>query len=229
MRSAPRDPARAATAPGLVGPRRRRCRAALLLVDVVNRLDFPGSRTLVEACLPMSRRLERLARRARDAGMPVIYVNDNFGRWESDWRKVLEACLAPDSPGRPMVERLRPRQGDYFVLKPKHSGFYSTTLDLLLRYLGVETLILTGIATDICILFTANDAYMRDYRLFVPSDCCAANRRSEHSGSLGQIRKVLKADTHPSSRLDLGALCRGRRTRPAGGRAAVRRLRLLQK
>jgi nicotinamidase-related amidase len=177
-------------------------------VDVVNRLDFPGSGSLVNACLPMSRRLDRLAQRARDVGMPVVYVNDNFGLWESDWRKVLEACLAPDSPGRAMVERLAPREGDYFVLKPKHSGFYCTTLDLLLRSLGAQTLVLTGIATDICIFFTANDAYMRDYRLFVPSDCCAANERSEHALALRRMRKLLKAQTRPSPRLALPSLCR---------------------
>ena len=158
----------------------------------------------------MSRRLARLARRARDARVPVIYVNDNFGRWESDWRKVLGACLRPDSPGREFVQRLRPEEGDYFVLKPKHSGFFSTTLDLLLRYLGVDTVILAGIATDNCILFTANDAYMRDYRLVVPRDCCAANTQERHRHALRQIRTVLKADTTPESRLDLGRLKAGR-------------------
>jgi nicotinamidase-related amidase len=194
---------------GVLTDSSHRSRAALLLVDVVNRLDFPGSGSLVRASLPMARRLRRLAVRARDARIPVVYVNDNFGRWESDWRKVLEACLAQDSPGREVVAQVVPREGDYFVLKPRHSGFYSTTLDLLLRHLGARTLVLTGIATDICILFTANDAYMRGYGLFVPSDCCAANTRDKHSHALRQIRDVLKADTRPSSRLDLRAL-RGR-------------------
>jgi nicotinamidase-related amidase len=175
-------------------------------VDVVNRLDFPGSGPLVRKCLPMSRRLARLARRAREAGVPVVYVNDNFGRWESDWRKVLQTCLAEDSPGREVVARLRPEEGDYFVLKPRHSGFFSTTLDLLLRYLGADTVVLGGIATDICILFTANDAYMRDYRLVVPSDGCAANTAARHREALRQIRTILKADTTPCARLDVDRL-----------------------
>jgi nicotinamidase-related amidase len=183
-------------------------------VDVINRLDFPGSRALLRQCLPMSRRLARLARRARDARVPVIYVNDNFGRWESDWRKVLGACLRPDSPGRELVQRLRPEEGDYFVLKPKHSGFFSTTLDLLLRYLGADTVILAGIATDNCILFTANDAYMRDYQLLVPRDCSAANTLAKHRAALRQIREVLKADTSPEARLDLARLRRGGARRP---------------
>jgi nicotinamidase-related amidase len=199
-------PARARTAPSVLGDRRRRSRTALLLVDVINRLDFPGSRSLIRLALPMSRRLARLTHRARKAKVPVVYVNDNFGRWESDWRKVLEICLAADAPGREIVKRLTPEEGDYFVLKPKHSGFFSTTLDLLLRYLGAETVILAGIATDICILFTANDAYMRDYHLFVPRDCSAANTRGKHKEALRQIRDVLKADTSPEAWLDLARL-----------------------
>jgi nicotinamidase-related amidase len=204
---------RSARAPGVLGGASRRSRVALLLVDVVNRLEFPGSASLVRASLPMARRLRRLAARARDARIPVVYVNDNFGRWESDWRKVLDTCLASDSPGREVVAQLVPREGDYFVLKPKHSGFYSTTLELLLRHLGAHTLVLTGIATDICILFTANDAYMRDYALFVPSDCCAANTRETHAHALRQVRELLKADTTASTRLDLRELRRPRRAR----------------
>jgi nicotinamidase-related amidase len=193
-----------------------RARAALLLVDVVNDLDFPGSGPLVRAALGMAPRLARLAARARQVGMPVVYVNDNFGRWRSDWRSVVDRCLAPTSPGRRVVEQLRPDDGDYFVLKPKHSGFFSTTLDLLLQQMGVETVVLAGIATDICILFTANDAYMRDYGVVVPRDCVAANTRHKTDFSLRQIREVLKGRT-PSSRslgtAALAALRSGRRSR----------------
>jgi nicotinamidase-related amidase len=180
-------------------PSTRRSTTALLLVDVINDLDFPGSRPLIREAEAMAPRLARLAARARRAAVPVIYVNDNFGRWQSDWRKVVERCQDSASPGRRVVERLRPSPDDYFVLKPKHSGFFSTTLDLLLSYLGVRTVVLTGIATDICILFTANDAYMRDYRVVVPRDCVAANTRRKSGFALGQIREVLKGST-PSSR-----------------------------
>jgi nicotinamidase-related amidase len=168
---------------------------ALLLVDVINDLDFPGARPLVKDAEAMARRLARLAARAREAGVPVVYVNDNFGRWRSDWRKVVERCLDPRSPGHKVVEQLKPGPQDYFVLKPKHSGFFSTTLDLLLRYLEVHTVVLTGIATDICILFTANDAYMRDYQVVVPRDCVAANTRRKSAFALEQIRTVLKGET----------------------------------
>jgi nicotinamidase-related amidase len=184
-----------------VGADRPRSATALVLIDTINRIDFPGSRSLLRECAPMARRLERLAHRARNARIPVIYVNDNFGRWESDFRRVLEACLEPGAPGRFLVERLQPREGDYFVLKPMHSGFHFTPLDLLLRHLGARTLIVTGIATDICVLFTANDAYMRGYRLFVPADCCVANTRERHRQALRQLRAVIGADTRVSTRL----------------------------
>lgn len=177
----------------------RRPKVALLLVDVINDLEFPGADALVKAAHAMAPRLARLASRARGAGVPVIYVNDNFGRWQSDWRRVIEQCLSPSAPGHRVVETLQPAPDDYFVLKPKHSGFFSTTLDLLLRYLGVGTVIVTGIATDICILFTANDAYMRDYQVVVPRDCVAANTRARTEFALRQIREVLKGTT-PVSR-----------------------------
>jgi nicotinamidase-related amidase len=179
-------------------------------VDVINDLAFPGSADLVRQAEPMSLRIARLAERARAARIPVVYVNDNFGRWRSDWRQVIDVCLAEGSPGRHMVARLQPHPEDYFVLKPMHSGFHSTTLDLLLRDLGVSTVVLTGVATDICILFTANDAYMRGYEVIVPSDCVAANTPVKSSAALQQIREVLKASTPTSSRLRLGALARRR-------------------
>src|SRR5207248_2360578 len=107
-----------------------------------------------------------LKKRAKAAGIPAIYVNDNFGIWQSDFRSVVRHCLEDGVCGAPIARLLAPEADDYFVLKPKHSGFYSTTLDILLDYLGVRALILTGIAANICVLFTANDAYMRDFRLF---------------------------------------------------------------
>lgn len=181
---------------------------ALLLIDVINDLDFDGGRRLLDHALPMAGAIAALKRRARSHGVPVIYVNDNFGRWQSDLGKLLDHCLDDGCIGRPVVEMLMPDDHDYFVLKPKHSGFYSTTLAVLLDYLGVATVILTGLTTDICVLFTANDAYMRDYELVVPEDCVAAVDRDDHAHALAQIRSVLKADTTPSTRLDIKRLAR---------------------
>ncbi|MGH7138996.1 MAG: cysteine hydrolase family protein [Pirellulales bacterium] len=179
---------------------------ALLLIDVINDLDFPDADRLLEFALPMARQIAALKDRAKQEGVPVVYVNDNFGRWRSDFNAQVEHCLEEGVNGKPLVELLRPHEDDYFVLKPKHSGFFSTTLDLLLEYLGVKAVILTGISTNICVLFTANDAYMRDFHLLVPSDCVASNTAEENRHALDQIRKVLKADTRPSAEISFEAL-----------------------
>lgn len=171
---------------------------AVLLIDVINDLDFPEGDQLLQFALPMARRIAALVERARAAEVPVIYVNDNFGRWRSDFKTQIEHCMNDGVRGRPIVELLRPMENDYFVLKPKHSGFFSTTLDTLLEYLGVDTIILAGLATNICVLFTANDAYMRDFKLIVPADCVASNTEEENRNALQQIRTILKADVRPS-------------------------------
>jgi nicotinamidase-related amidase len=176
---------------------------ALLLIDVINDLEFPECDQLLRHALPMARRIAELKTRAKSAGVPVIYVNDNFGRWQSNFNAQVEHCLGDGVRGGPIVELLRPEADDYFVLKPKHSGFFSTTLDLLLKYLGVRSVVLTGIAANICVLFTANDAYMRDFDLAVPSDCVASNTDEENHHALEQMRKVLKADIRPSAELRL--------------------------
>ena len=185
-----------------------RARVALLLIDVINALDFPGSSSLLEQALPMAKRLAVLKRRAKAAGVPSIYVNDNFGRWKSDFQHIVRHCTSKSAQGAAISKLLRPRSNDYFVLKPMHSGFYSTTLEVLLEYLHVETLILTGIATNICVLFTADDAYMRDYTLYVPRDCVAANTAKENTSALDQMKLILKADIRPSEEIDCRKIAR---------------------
>jgi nicotinamidase-related amidase len=181
---------------------------ALLLIDVINDLDFPGNEEIIEHAVPMAERIVALKARAREIGIPAIYVNDNFGRWRSDRNAILEHTLSSGLPTRRMVEILRPDDDDYFVLKPKHSAFFSTTLDTLLAYLGARTLILTGVAGNICVFFTANDAYMRDFDLVVPADCIASNTTRENDYALEQMAQILKADTAPSTDLDIERLLR---------------------
>lgn len=181
---------------------------ALLLIDVINDLEFPEGDQLLRHAMPMARQIAALKARARRANVPVIYVNDNFGRWRSDFRARVEHCLRDGVRGRPVAELLRPEPDDYFILKPKHSGFFSTTLDLLLDYLRVRTVILTGMAANICVLFTANDAYLRDFHLAVPGDCVASNTEEENAYALGLMHKVLKADTRPSAELSFEGLGR---------------------
>ena len=172
---------------------------ALLLIDVINDLAFEGSEPLIEQAEPMARRLVALKRKAADAGVPVIYINDNFGQWRSDFRQTVAHCVAASSPGRRVSQRLRPTKRDYFVLKPKHSGFFDTTLDTLLEALRIRRVIVTGIAGNICVLFTANDAYMRELKLFAPSDCIVSNTPEENAHALRQMQVVLKANVTPST------------------------------
>ena len=179
---------------------------ALLLIDVINDFDFPEGEQLLHLALPVGRNIAELKKRTKEAGIPSIYVNDNFGRWQSDFKKIVAHCKGENSRGKPFVELLPPDQDDYFVLKPKNSGFYSTTLDLLLTHLTAKNLILTGIAGNNCVFFTANDAYMRDYKVFVPSDCVVSNSEKENAHALKQMETVLKADITSAAKLDLKAL-----------------------
>jgi nicotinamidase-related amidase len=192
---------------------------ALIMIDVINALDFDHGERLLEHALPMAHNLATLKRRAKEAGIPAVYSNDNFGRWQSDLNQVLDHVLHDGVPGQPLAELLHPEKDDYFVLKPKHSGFYSTQLDILLDYLEATTLIITGIQANICVLFTANDAYMRDYGLMVPSDCVASTDPAEAEHALEQMQVVLKADVMPSRNLDLEELIAR-----ASGEEAVQRI-----
>ena len=177
--------------------------AALLIIDMINDFEFPGGDALFAAPHPAAHRIAELKKRGRAAGLPVIYINDNFGKWRSDFQSQVKHCLDEPVRGKPLVHLLLPDKEDYFVLKAKHSAFYATPLDLLLAYLKVRTLILTGIAGDSCILFTAGDAFMRDFHLFVPSDCVASQSPEENGRGLERMEKTLHTDICPSDELDL--------------------------
>ncbi len=166
----------------------------LLLIDVINSFEFPRGDELFAQAQPIAAAVAALKKTARAAGVPCVYANDNFGRWRSERNEILEQCLSPDSRGRSFVETLLPGPEDYFILKPKHSAFYQTPLELLLKHFGSERLILAGVSTNSCVMFTANDAYMRDLSLVVPQDCVAACNQDEHCFALDHMRYMLKAD-----------------------------------
>jgi nicotinamidase-related amidase len=183
-----------------------KARVALLLIDVINPLEFEEGQELLEHALPMARNILTLKARAKQAGLPVIYVNDNFGRWRSNFKELIAYCLENDVLGKEIVKLLAPDEEDFFVLKPMHSGFFSTTLHTLLSYLTVEALIITGMAGDYCVLFTANDAYMRNFELFIPQDCIASEKPEYNVEALSLMARVIKADIRPSTELDLRRL-----------------------
>ena len=179
---------------------------ALLLVDVINPFTFDGAEDLLAHAGPAVDAIEGLADRARKAGVPVVYVNDHFGRWTESFDTLVERCVTGDVPGREIVRRLRPVDGDYHVLKPKNSGFFQTPLESLLTDLDVQTLVVTGFATDICVLATVMEASMRDFDLVVPQDACAAESARAHEATLAHLRRVLHAETPPASAVDFAAL-----------------------
>ncbi len=182
------------------------CPVALILIDVINDMEFGAGEALLKNALPAARALAKLKRRAKDAGVPVIYVNDNFGKWRSDFRQQLGHVLEDGVRGEPIAKLLRPDEQDYFVLKAKHSGFYHTQLDLLIDYLEVRTVVLAGFATDMCVLFTASDAYLRDLEIIVPPDCSASETTENHQGALDHMSRVLHVKSIPSTEIDLSEL-----------------------
>jgi nicotinamidase-related amidase len=184
------------------------CPLALVLVDVINDMEFEGGERLLETALPAAQRIAALKARARAAGVPVIYCNDNFGRWRSDFHDVVEHVMGDGVRGEQVARLLKPDRDDYFVLKPKHSAFFATTLDTLLSYLGARRLIFCGFSGDVCVLFSAGDAHMRDFHIHVPSDCIASIFPEENRRVLAYMRRVLSVNTTRSDRLDLAGLIR---------------------
>jgi nicotinamidase-related amidase len=192
--------------PDLHGNVPDQCSVALVLIDVINDMEFEDGEALFRNALPASKNLAELRRRAKDAGVPIIYVNDNFGKWRSDFRQQLDHVLKDGVRGEPIARMLHPDDDDYFVLKAKHSGFYHSQLDLLIQYLQVKTIVIAGFTTDICVLFTASDAYLRDLEIVLPPDCSAAVKPEYHQRALEHMRRVLHVKPIQSTALDFSEL-----------------------
>lgn len=176
---------------------------ALLLVDVISDLEFDGGARLLERALPAAERLRVLVDRAREAGVPVVYANDNFGHWRDDFRELLRHCLEDGVRGEPIVRVLEPESSDYFILKPRHSAFFLTPLEHLLDHLEVEELIVAGFATDQCVQLTVADAHMRGYRITLPRDCSAAESEERHRRAMEWMERMADADTLASEEIGL--------------------------
>lgn len=174
---------------------------AILLIDVMNDLDFPGG----DKILPWAIRLAPLVRatksRALAASIPVIYVNDNYGRWGGTWREIFAHCARKGALGARVTRSLKPTKDDIVLLKPRHSAFFGTPLNVLLEELGVRRLILAGMATNLCVLMTAYDAKMNGYPIIVLSDCCAAESDFDHNLVLRQLQQFFDAEICTSTQL----------------------------
>ncbi len=173
----------------------------LLIVDMINRFAFDGGEDLLPKVGHLAEVILRLRGQADDAGVPVIYVNDNYGDWRASRDQIIEECQTGDAGE--IVRRIAPRENDLFVVKPEVSGFYATSLPVLLPKLGVSRIVLTGVAADICILFTAADAHMRDYALWIPADAVASEDEQHTQWALDIMRKSMGAETRPTTDLTL--------------------------
>ncbi|MEH3038355.1 MAG: cysteine hydrolase [Sphingomonas adhaesiva] len=169
--------------------------AAILMIDVLNTFDFDGGEALADAADGIVAPITALREQAVAADVPVIYVNDNYGRWRDEPSQLIEELSSERNRGASIARALRPGTGDYFVIKPESSGFYATTLPALLPRLGVSRLVLVGLAADICVLFTAADAHMREYDLWVPSDAVAAQEPARCRWASELISNGMNAET----------------------------------
>lgn len=174
-----------------------RCRRALLLIDFINPLDFPEAEQLAGPALIAAKAASQLTSVARQRGVPVIYANDNFGRWRSDFPTMVKRLGEDQGVSASIVRLLRPRREDLTVLKPMHSAFFGTPLDIILDKMGVRSLVMAGLATDICIQLTAADAFLRDLKVHAPEDCTAAETQEKKETALAYMRDILKCDTRP--------------------------------
>ena len=184
---------------------------ALVIIDMLSDWAFPDAEKLVGGAVAIAPRIAALKRRCRAGGMPVIYANDNHGRWRSDLRQVLDAARRNGGDGGRIAGLLAPDAEDYVVLKPRHSIFHATPLELLLRHLKVRTLWLTGVSSDQCVLYSAADAKMNDHVPVVPRDCVATQTEARNAAVLRYFEDVLDLEVPLSTELDVpeGATARG--------------------
>jgi nicotinamidase-related amidase len=184
---------------GLTPARLPRSTRVLLLVDFINPLDFPGAECLAPGALEAARAAAALKERLAAEGVAVIYANDNYGVWQSDFHSLVSTCLGMQGPAGEIAKLLYPQAEDLTILKPRHSAFYASPLELLLTEMQAQDLVICGIATDICVQMTAMDAFLREYRTWVPGDCTAAESDQAKAASLAYMAGVLKCDTAPST------------------------------
>ncbi|HEY8049068.1 MAG TPA: isochorismatase family cysteine hydrolase [Ramlibacter sp.] len=204
-------PRRAPDTTGLAVPRLPRSARVLLLVDFINPLDFPGSEKLAPAALEAARATAKLKVRLGARGVPTIYANDNYGVWQSDFHSLVSTCLGMEGPPGEIAKLLYPQAGDITILKPRHSAFFASPLELLLAEMEAKELVICGLATDMCVQLTAAEAFLREYPCWVPADCNAAESSDAKDAALSYMASVLKCDVRVSTAPAPRAKRRGRR------------------
>lgn len=172
----------------------------MLLVDVINPLDFPQARHLLLGAWQATQVIAKLKAKLSRQGVACIYANDNYGTWHSEFSDILRACQQLPGERGAMAQMLAPAPQDLIILKPQHSAFHSTPLEHLLNQMKAEKLVIVGLAADMCVLLTATDARMRDYDVWVPSDCTASETPERLDYALGQLHTAFKCSVRRASR-----------------------------
>jgi len=174
-------------------------RTALVVIDMINPYDHADADRLVPSVRDALPAMLELIGRARDAGAPVVYVNDNFGSWRSDQADLVRSALSGRHPE--LVEAIRPAEEALFVVKARHSVFFQTPLEYLLSQEGVDRLVLVGQVTEQCILYSALDAHIRHLDVCVPSDAVAHIHPDLADAALRMMTLNMGAEVCPAEKV----------------------------
>ncbi|MFC8225089.1 cysteine hydrolase family protein [Streptomyces sp. NPDC057287] len=180
-------------------------RSALIVIDMLNTYGHPDAEILIPSVREALPHVVGLIERARDGGVPVIHVNDNFGEWRSHHGEIIEKTMA--GPHSDLVEPVLPDADSLFVVKARHSIFYETPLNYLLSQLDVGHVVLCGQVTEQCVLYSALDGHVRHLRVTVPDDAVAHIHKDLAEASLGMMERNMNASVQQARTVEftLGA------------------------
>ncbi|MFI0786881.1 cysteine hydrolase family protein [Streptomyces lydicus] len=167
-------------------------KTALIVIDMLNSYEHEDAELLLPSVRTALPQITALLDRARGSGIEVIYVNDNFGLWRSHHDELLDAVLG--GPHSDLVEPVRPDEKSLFVVKARHSIFYQTPLEYLLRQRGIETVVLCGQVTEQCVLYSALDAHIRNFSVTVVEDACAPIHQDLAAAALRMMERNMQAN-----------------------------------
>lgn len=165
---------------------------ALLVIDMLNDFVLEGAPLEVPKGRETIPALKRRIEEARREGIPIIYICDNHDKDDKEF-KVWPPHAISGTEGAEIIKELQPEEKDYIMRKQRYSGFFKTNLDGLLKKLDVAELIITGLVTNICVLYTTADAVMRGYQVTIPKDSIVALSEEEGQFALNQMKNILKA------------------------------------
>jgi nicotinamidase-related amidase len=176
-------------------------KTALVVIDMINSYDHPDAERLTKAVEKSLPTMVDLVERATDEDVPIIYVNDNFGAWTSNREELVEEALKGDF--KALVEPIRPADDTMFVVKARHSTFYETPLEYLLRQQEIDRIVLIGQVTEQCILYSALDAYIRHFEVAVPRDAVACIHHHLAEAALEMMELNMDAEVADAADLAL--------------------------